>query len=115
VNLWSLIVGGDYSWPEPPVLAEVFHGAQSARSLRGGGFKLVVARSGGEESVLLFDLAGDPGEREDLSQTLPDVTESMLARLERLRADASSRELSAGTRALDPETEEKLRALGYIR
>jgi len=115
VNLWSLLVGGDYSWPEPPVLAEVFHGTQSARSLRAGGFKLVLARSGGEESVLLFDLARDPGELQDLSQTLPDVTESMLSRLERLRADASSRELSTDIRALDPETEEKLRGLGYIR
>ena len=47
-------------------------------TLRAGGFKLVLARSGGEESVLLFDLAKDPGERQDLSQTLPDVTESML-------------------------------------
>jgi len=115
VNLWSLIAGGDYSWPEPPVLAEVFQGTQSARSLRTGGFKLVLTRSGGEESVLLFDLAKDPRERQNLSQTLPDVTESMLTQLERLRADASSRELSADIRVLDPETEEKLRGLGYIR
>ena len=32
-----------------------------------------------------------------------------------LRADASSRELSADTRALDPETEGEFRGLGYIR
>jgi hypothetical protein len=49
-----------------------------AITLRAGGFKLVLTRPGGEESVLLFDLARDPGERQDLSQTLPDVTESML-------------------------------------
>jgi len=47
-------------------------------TLRAGGFKLVLARSGGEESVLLFDLAKAPRERQNLSQTPPDVAESML-------------------------------------
>jgi hypothetical protein len=47
-------------------------------TLRAGGFELIPARSGGEESALLFDLARDPGERQDLPQMLPDVTESTL-------------------------------------
>ena len=35
--------------------------------------------------MLLFNVATDPGEREDLSSSLPDLREELVARLEELR------------------------------
>jgi arylsulfatase len=64
-------------------------------------------------TVELYDLEKDPDELQNLAESMPEVVE----RLERLHA-----ELAAGERAfvaeqaeIDEETEEALRALGYIQ
>jgi arylsulfatase A-like enzyme len=59
------------------------HAIQSA--LIDGPYKLIT-RNGGNWWAL-YDLGADPGEEEDLSRRLPDVTQSMQAELERRQAD----------------------------
>ena len=61
-----------------------------------------------------FDLMNDSGETEDLSETLPDLAESMLARLTRLYEESAGRSQATPEGVLDDATREKLRALGYI-
>jgi arylsulfatase A-like enzyme len=115
INLWGLLSGGDYDWPEPPVMAEVFHGPQYSRAFKTGNSKLIHAKGAGEERLMLFDLSVDPGEMHNIAEERPDLTESLYAQLENLVADARSRRLETGTTTIDEGTREKLRALGYIR
>ena len=115
INAWLLLRGEESDWPEPLVLAEVYHGPQYARALKVGANKLILTRSGSEESLMLFDLASDPGEVHDLSSELPDLMESMLARLARIESEASERGMVSESRVLDEATREKLEALGYVR
>jgi tetratricopeptide (TPR) repeat protein len=58
----------------------------------------------------LYDVAADPGEKEDLSVRQPEVLGQMAAALDRALASAGE---SSALRALDPEAAERLRALGY--
>jgi arylsulfatase A-like enzyme len=115
VNLWEFLAGGRDDWPEPPVMAEVFHGHQFSRAFKAGDHKLVHAKSAEGEHFMLFDLSGDPGETRNIAVARPELLESLSARLNALTADAASRRLEAGTTVIDEGTREKLRALGYIR
>lgn len=85
------------------------------RSLREGGLKLILYSPNvfgvGEWRSQLFDLGADPGEERPL-EPLPPGLEEMGARARAWR-DRSAVEPGAGE-ALDPETEQRLRALGYI-
>jgi hypothetical protein len=65
----------------------------------------------------VFDLDADPRELENLADTRPDLTESLMEELARwLKQEESLREhIDAGeTRELTPEMLDELRALGYI-
>lgn len=95
-----------------PIIA---HGAQS-KSLQDASWKLVRRRSrkGSDSSTLLFDLAADPGEQDDLtrkqaarSERLADDLDEVLRRQRGARPDESTPELA-------PEFIERLRALGYL-
>ncbi len=80
-----------------------------------GDLKLI-ARS--DQSVSLYDLAQDPGEAQDLASSRPEETERLLQLLRRARADSrpvvrgdeDAAELERAAR----ETEQELRAIGYI-
>ncbi len=61
----------------------------------------------------LYDLAQDPLERTNLAPSDPDRADAMEAALERLLEEVSATE-EAAPRAIDPQTEAKLRALGYL-
>ncbi len=78
-------------------------------SVQDGRFKLIRA-----PRPELYDLERDPGETDDLSAREP----GRLATLDRALDDLSSRisraDAPAGPRAIDPETEERLEALGYV-
>jgi arylsulfatase A-like enzyme len=66
-----------------------------------------------DRRVELYDIAADPRELRDLSRRDPLRTASMRAELEQIvRGDASSS--APRPVEMDPEVEEKLRALGYI-
>ncbi|MFN7964099.1 MAG: sulfatase [Acidobacteriota bacterium] len=70
---------------------------------------------GRKEQSLLFDLATDPTEQNDLSQREPGRLKSMKERLKQVR----TRQLQAATPSqavpLDPDAEDRLRTLGYVK
>jgi arylsulfatase A-like enzyme len=61
----------------------------------------------------LFDLRADPGEENDLAGSLPAATVELRSVLERVVAGRGA-ERRAAQEALNPETIERLRALGYF-
>jgi arylsulfatase A-like enzyme len=115
VSLWESLLSGRDDWPEPPVMAEVFYGRQFSRAFKDGSNKLIHAKGGEGERLMLFNLSSDPGETEDVAAEKPDLTESLYRRLKGLLSEATSRRLEAGTTTIDEGTREKLRALGYVR
>ncbi len=66
-----------------------------------------------QDWVELYDLRQDPEETTNLAQSSPEVSARYGSLLERWLA--GSRPATAGESKVDPETEEKLRALGYIQ
>lgn len=95
---------------EPPSLA-----------VRLGDRKLLRYRTAAGDAYLLYDLKADPGERNDLYAAQNESAADLRVLLDRYERDIHARraELGSSARAappvlLDPEREEKLRALGYI-
>lgn len=86
-----------------------------AEALRRGQDKLIRLRREGRPVHWLFDLQSDPGERIDRSGERPERLRELRAELEAL-VDEEAPWPSEPTPALalDPEREEKLRALGYL-
>ena len=80
------------------------------RSIQVGSMKLIASDKG---DVELYDLEADPGEEVDLSAERPEVVETLEGQLDRWLA---SERLADPTHepALDPETIEALRELGYM-
>ncbi len=117
-SLWPLI----FREVEPEHIALSEHAGRNLVSLRSDRFKYVrhlrtlhIQPSypfvdGREE---LYDLRQDPIERFDLVTARPDVVRIFRAELERRRADRQ--DLAQGTAEVTRETEEILRALGYVR
>jgi arylsulfatase A-like enzyme/Tfp pilus assembly protein PilF len=62
----------------------------------------------------LYDLRADPRELRNLHGADPAVARLLETRLEAVVADSARRALTAPTREIDRETEEMLRALGYL-
>jgi arylsulfatase A-like enzyme len=79
------------------------------RSVREGEFKLILDRETGARE--LYQLADDPGEREDVSERHPELTQRLSAAISEL--DASALGASAPVE-LSPELVEQLRELGYL-
>jgi arylsulfatase A-like enzyme len=77
-----------------------------------GDLKLIV---GGPRGRLLFDLARDPGERTNLAAAREDDARRLESRLAAFRRDLRSLPQDEGEVDLDAETQERLRALGYVR
>ncbi len=99
-----------------PVHAVLEHEGSRLLAVRAGRYKLIENSSSGK--LLLFDLAADPGELQDLSAARPEV----LARLREALRTRQEAILPAGVPAEGPasaeETEarmEELRALGYVK
>lgn len=81
------------------------------RAIRRGDWKLVLDRFSGE--LVLYDLAADPGEHEDVSQRHPEVAATLRTELDAFMGQAPAAEprLLPG---LTPAELEQLRALGYL-
>jgi arylsulfatase A-like enzyme/Tfp pilus assembly protein PilF len=62
----------------------------------------------------LYDLRGDPSEGQDLSLQDPARADGLASALEAALARMSKAAGSAGPQRIDPETEERLAALGYV-
>lgn len=103
---------------------EAFSHAASARrgtvpdrhTIRTRDWRLVL--DGERQSIALYDLRSDPGERTDLAAREPEVVRRLLERLERQRridAKLNERLGPAGERGpVDPRLMNELEALGYI-
>lgn len=116
----SLVDGGPAASDRPRALfSESAHSYDiHARTILRGGFKYTHYPSRPEDQrYFLFDLTADPGERDNLYGTRPELQTDLRALLEAHRARAAT-ELATLTQTVvepDPETLEALRALGYIR
>lgn len=99
-----------------PVLLELEHGRGFAsQALLRDRLKLVVSEQGGRRAEQIFDLTQDPGEVESIAHAGEDPLVWMLEELESLRGALLGRGTVSGETSIDPGTEERLRALGYIR
>ncbi|MGH2795295.1 MAG: sulfatase-like hydrolase/transferase, partial [Actinomycetota bacterium] len=83
------------------------YGWSELRSLRAGRFKFIAATR-----PELYDLERDPRELRNLYDERRSLADRMAEELQRLGADASAE--GSGPSAVDPETRERLAALGYI-
>jgi arylsulfatase A-like enzyme len=82
------------------------------RAARTARFKLVeLPRVEGGYRRVLYDLAADPGETRDVSAAFPREAEALGRALAAWTADI----VPSGPRARDPELEQTLRSLGYVR
>lgn len=81
------------------------YGWSELRSIRAGRFKYIATTR-----PELYDLEKDPGEVTNLYEERRDLAGRMAAALDRMSVD----EQPAGPSAVDPETRERLAALGYI-
>ena len=86
--------------------ARLHFGWAPLRGLRNESFKFIDA-----PKPELYDLGADPHERENLASEKAAAVAGLSGELERLRRGEASR---AETAPVDPETEERLRSLGYI-
>jgi arylsulfatase A-like enzyme len=114
-NLWPALAEGAEFGPRIEVFAECSRGDEVIRALRVGDEKLIDALSGGRERVMLFDLATDPLEREDLSAERPDERNALTAWATDIQARALSKKKASEQKTIDEGTKETLRALGYIQ
>ena len=125
------------SAPERPLYSEAWYPRgrtpdafiaieQPTLAVRVGSRKLIRFRRGGGFAYAYYDLAADPEERFDRHGDHPEEARDLRALVdayaERARAMQSAREQARGgpgapdtvPATLDPEREEKLRALGYV-
>ncbi|MEE2673204.1 MAG: sulfatase [Myxococcota bacterium] len=93
---------------------EVFLAEQYYQTYRRGRWKSSWARNKGQ--MALFDLHRDPGEKQNVADSHPDIVQQHRDRIaeltQSLAASVSEDELDAG---LTPDEEKRLRALGYIK
>ena len=83
-------------------------GWSGLKALRAGRFKYIETTR-----PELYDLEEDPAELENLFESNRPIADRMAAALARVGADDDG-QVSAGPSAVDPETRERLAALGYI-
>jgi Tfp pilus assembly protein PilF len=102
---------------EPPALAQY---AEARLAEEGFGMApLFGVRQGGRKWIAaprpeLYDLAADPREQANLYPESPEAAKPLADALAAVEADSAERALTAETREIDRETEEMLRALGYL-
>ena len=68
----------------------------------------------GAERIELYDLVADPAERWNLAADRPVVVGFARQTVARLRLAPAPQEAAPDTTVVDPETERRLRALGYV-
>jgi arylsulfatase A-like enzyme/Tfp pilus assembly protein PilF len=90
-------------------LAEEGFGMAPLTGLRHAGLKWIRA-----PRPELYDLRGDPRERTNIEPSRGDAARVLDAELDAVLADCERRALAAPRHAIDRETEEMLRALGYL-
>jgi arylsulfatase A-like enzyme len=117
------LVHGD-SQPAKPILGNLAIPPRGAArgivgwrdSIQEGGMKLVLTRKeGAPEQRLLFDVAKDQAERNDLSGSRQELVSKLDSDLNAILAHMEATSVRPGDRTLTPELEEHLKALGYVQ
>jgi hypothetical protein len=85
--------------------------ARDLRAIIASPYKLIKSSTGAAE---LFDLGSDPGELRNLVSAEPELTRRLATELEGVAAHLPPLFREEGRGVLRPETEEALRALGYL-
>ena len=112
-SLWPRIGGAaEPDVRDGPIYAEGLVYASEAKSIVRWPWKLVLHLD--DERVELYDLASDPGERNDLAAQRPDEREALLAELRDWTRAAAALDPDRAPIELDAETRDSLRQLGYI-
>ena len=96
-------------------LADREHLGPPSAALRDGLYTLIAWGEG--RAPELYDVRGDPQERNDLAAEMPDRVRDMTAKLSSIREglDRLAQQRGEGQRqALDPELARELRSLGYL-
>lgn len=111
-SLWPLL-GGVGSFRERPVYSETYYprlhfGWSTLTSLQERHLQFIDS-----SEPELYDLAKDPGQKENLLGPKPELLAEMKRRLDELEASLG-RNAKTASRAPDPETIAKLRSLGYL-
>jgi hypothetical protein len=89
--------------------ARFHYGWSELKALRAGRFKYIEA-----PRPELYDMDQDPGETTNLYEERKSLADRMAGELRRLESTSSSPQAAAGPSSIDPETRERLAALGYI-
>lgn len=100
-----------------PVYSEsLLRTEDDGRSIREGNFKLIWRFQEGvdeEPRTILFDLARDPAETQNVANQHPEAVKHLLATMATINAGKVEAE-GVAEEDLDPEHRERLRALGYL-
>jgi arylsulfatase A-like enzyme len=107
-----------WSAAEPPTyaFAEEDHEGNVLTALRTPTHKLILANADnprGLPAEVLFDLAADPGEQQDLFAAQPDQAQALRATLHEVVTLALERAVASEAGSLDAAVQEKLHDLGY--
>jgi arylsulfatase A-like enzyme/Tfp pilus assembly protein PilF len=78
-------------------------------AVRDGRFKFILA-----PARELYDVQADPGETSNLAASQPDRADALERSLRAMVADVTGAAAQAGPRPVDPDVEQRLRALGYL-
>jgi len=85
------------------------YGWSELTTVRDGRYKFIAA-----PRRELYDTVADPGETTDLSATNPRLADALQAALRDFTARTSASATPQAPRAVDPDVEDRLRALGYV-
>lgn len=127
-SLMPLINGKNKPREQVPSFSEIIKGNYQKESVRTVRYKLIRtevfprkkidvpdSRNGGEMFLELFDLENDPLEIEEISKFYPEIVKDLVAILDNHSQNTIGRFLNGpNLRQIDPETEKRLRALGYL-
>ena len=114
VGMHDLMLGQE--GPDRPVYSQGNLWRPSGFSWREGPYKLVVtpAFKETERRIELYDVAGDPRERRDLSSLQPERASRMLETAEAYQRWARQQATPEVPAEISPEDKARLRALGYL-
>jgi arylsulfatase A-like enzyme len=112
-----LVLRADAPAPRDHWFAESELEGNSVQAYRSNGMKVILANPGNPRGLpdhQLFDVAHDPGEKNDLIATKTEVANQLTADMTALQQHAESIAVESTGTSIDAASEERLRALGYV-